>query len=282
MAILCFSDVLQKVGINPSKVKLIRHSLSSEEFRPCYEKNMILEYTCTQKKGFAKGFDYWAIFLSDRGTQAKFYALYKVNGSVLATNDIMPEGFPHTDWFQSGESAYFDLKHIDLLQGYENKLIIDWGRATQAWHQNAILEKPIISIQAAEMKTFSGFEDLVLTYDELKKIVDNPTIYDSWHTALSSVYAIYLIVDSKSGQQYVGSAYGKNGLLGRWTEYVTTHHGGNKRMKELLREEPERYHHFQFSILQILPKTVTNEDAIHLESLYKKKLLTIPFGMNDN
>ena len=61
-----------------------------------------------------------------------------------------------------------------------------------------------------------------------------------------------------------------------------THHGGNKQMKELMCNYPERYHNFQFSILQILPKTITDEEVIHVESLYKKKLLSIPFGMNDN
>ena len=120
------------------------------------------------------------------------------------------------------------------------------------------------------------------TYDELKEIVENPTIYEAWHTALSSVNAIYLIVDRETGKQYVGSAYGKDGLLGRWSCYVNSLHGNNKLMKELICTHPERYHHFQFSILQILPKTATDDEIIQTESLYKKKLLSIPFGMNDN
>ena len=59
-------------------------------------------------------------------------------------------------------------------------------------------------------------------------------------------------------------------------------HGNNKLMKELICAYPERYHDFQFSILQILPKTVTDDEVIRTERRYKKKLLTIPFGMNDN
>ena len=39
MAILNFSDVLKKVGLDPKRVKLIRHSLTDREFRKCYEKN---------------------------------------------------------------------------------------------------------------------------------------------------------------------------------------------------------------------------------------------------
>ena len=41
MAILCFSDVLRKVGLDPSKVKLIRHALTDRGFRECYKANVV-------------------------------------------------------------------------------------------------------------------------------------------------------------------------------------------------------------------------------------------------
>ena len=57
-------------------------------------------------------------------------------------------------------------------------------------------------------------------------------------------------------------------------------------MKKLICAHPERYKYFQFSILQILPKTVTDDEVIHevihTERLWKQKLRTIEFGMNDN
>lgn len=281
MAILYFSDVLKKVGLEPSKVKLIRHALTDKGFKSCYDKGMVLEYTRQQKNGFSKGYDYWCVFISDKGTLAKLFACYKIGTSVPDTPDVLPPGFPHPEWYQ-GENAYYDLEPIDLLKDYEGRLMIDWGKSTRMWHQKGTTEKPIVAIQADEKKVFSGFENLILTYDELKEIVENPTIYEAWHTALSSVNAIYLIVDRETGKQYVGSAYGKDGLLGRWSCYVNSLHGNNKLMKELICAHPERYHHFQFSILQILPKTATDDEIIQTESLYKKKLLTIPFGMNDN
>ena len=281
MAILYFSDVLRKVGLDPAKVKLIRHALTDKGFKSCYDKNMVLEYTRQQKSGFSKNYDYWCVFISGKGTLAKLFACYRVGNSVPDTPDAMPKDFPHPEWFQ-GENAYFDLEHIDLLKDYEGRLTIDWGNSARMWHQKGTTGKPIVAIQADEKKVFSGFENLILTYDELKEIVENPTIYEAWHTALSSVNAIYLIVDRETGKQYVGSAYGKDGLLGRWSCYVNSLHGNNKLMKELICAYPERYHHFQFSILQILPKTVTDDEVIQTESLYKKKLLTVPFGMNDN
>lgn len=113
--------------------------------------------------------------------------------------------------------------------------------------------------------------------------MQDPTAYESWHTALSTVNAVYLIVDRENGRKYVGSAYGKGGLLGRWTHYMKSLHGDNKLMKELLCDYPDRYTHFQFSILQLLPKAVTLDEVIQTETLWKKKLLTYePLGMNAN
>ena len=91
-----------------------------------------------------------------------------------------------------------------------------------------------------------------------------------------------MIVDRENGKQYVGSAYGSGGLLSRWTCYIDTYHGHNKELKELICNYPERYHSFQFSILQILPKTLTADEVISIESRYKKKLLSKEFGMNAN
>ena len=283
MAILTFSDILSKVGIDPAKVKLIRHALIDVGFRRCYEKGKVYEYTCHQYVGFSRGYEYWAVFISGTGTLAKFYALYRVGPSVPDTADLIPEGMPDCEVRKyNGEHVIFQLTPIDLLKEYEGRLTIDWGKSTRMWHQKGTSEKPVVSIQPDKKKVFSGFEDLVLSYDELKEIITNPEVYDAWHTALCSVSAIYLIVDRETGKQYVGSAYGSEGLLGRWACYVDTFHGNNKRMKDLICDYPERYHSFQFSILQILPKTVTAEEVVTIETRYKKKLLSIEFGMNDN
>lgn len=282
MAILTFSDVLNKVGLNPQKVKLIRHALTDKVFRECYVEKKVKEYTSHQKIDFSKGYEYWAVFISDSGTLAKFYGIYRVGDWVPDTPDVIPEGVPECEVknFQ-GKAAYFSLDPLDILKEYENKLTIEWGKSARMWHQKGTTEKPIVSLQ--DKKVFSGFENLILSYDELKEIVENPSIYESWHIALRSVYAIYLIVDKENGKQYVGSAYGEDGLLERWKCYVTTRHGNDKLIKETICNYPERYHYFQFSILQILPKTITPREVIDMETLYKKKLLSYaPFGMNGN
>ena len=169
---LSFSDVLTKAGIDPKDVKLIRHAYSDKCFCACAEANLIKEYTSHQKNGFSKGYKYWAIFISSQSTLAKFYAIYEVGNSVPDSKDKAPKGMPsiYAEHYE-GKDAIFDLKEIDYLKDYENKLIIDWGNATRSWHQKATTEKPIISILPDSKKVFTGFEDLILDYDTLKEIV---------------------------------------------------------------------------------------------------------------
>ena len=62
MAILYLSDILKKVGLEPSSVYLLRHSFSLQDFRECYEKGMVLDYTRQQDKDFGRGYDYWCVF----------------------------------------------------------------------------------------------------------------------------------------------------------------------------------------------------------------------------
>ena len=122
-----------------------------------------------------------------------------------------------------------------------------------------------------------------ITYDKLKETVNAPMAHESWHTALSSINEVYLIVDREGGRRYVGSAYGKGGLLERWTCYTKSLQGGNKLMKELLCGHSDHYTRFRFSVLQLLSKAATPDDAIQTETLWKKKLLTYePFGMSQN
>jgi hypothetical protein len=281
MASLFLSDILRRNQIDAQDVKLIRHALSHDGFKECYNKAMIKEYTQQQDQGFSDGFKYWIVFISDKGTHCKFYNCYKVIGSKPDTINNMPENFPHPEWFK-GEREFYDLEEVEILSDLKDRLIIDWGKGTRKWAQKGTNDKAIIAIQANPKMVFNGFEKLVLTHDELKEILNDTITYSEWHTALSSIYAIYLIVDRKNGKQYVGSAYGKDGLLGRWSIYAATGHGNNKLMKEAVCTYPDRYTEFQFSILQILPKNLTDDEIINIESLYKKKLLTKEFGMNDN
>ena len=116
----------------------------------------------------------------------------------------------------------------------------------------------------------------------LTEIVVNQ--YKDWHVALSSVKGVYLITDTLSGRLYVGSAYGEEGFWGRWKNYVSTNgHGGNKILKSLVDEDWEyAVKYFRFSILAILSKTSTTDEVIKKEQLFKRKLGSNSFGLNNN
>ena len=43
------------------------------------------------------------------------------------------------------------------------------------------------------------------------------------------------LLDKLTGKQYIGSAYGHEGIWGRWTEYMNTNGtGNNKQLEELI------------------------------------------------
>ncbi len=171
-----------------------------------------------------------------------------------------------------GEMAFFDLQYVDLLKEYEGKLVIDWGKSTRMWHQKAVTDKPIVEIASKNQKPFVGFESLILSFDELKEVIENDTDYKLWQTAMSSVNAVYLIVDIKTGDRYVGSTYGYDGLLGRWSVYaVTGGHGNNKGMIEHFNAQKHSCHDLQFSVLQVLSKAMSKEQIIDAETLWKKQ-----------
>ena len=282
MALLNFSDILRKAGLDPAKVQLIRHTLNDKEFRACYEKNMVKEYTAEQKKDFNKGYAYWAVFISGKGTEARFYKLYRVGAAVPKSPEVMPEAYPCPLAFEK-PGDYYELEYVDVLKEFENRLIIEWGEAIRAWHQKGTTEKAVKAIQSIQKLEFVGYENVVLSYEKLKEIIENDMDhYKLWQTALSSVKAVYLILDTKNGQQYVGSAYGDGGLLERWKCYADTFHGNNKLMKELICDHPDRYRYFQFSILQIFSMSVPDDMIINAESLWKRKLGTKEYGMNAN
>lgn len=56
---------------------------------------------------------------------------------------------------------------------------------------------------------------------------------ESWRTALENQKGVYLITDLSNGKKYVGSAYGNQVLLGRWSAYAASGHGGSYSFRTL-------------------------------------------------
>lgn len=138
-----------------------------------------------------------------------------------------------------------------------------------------------ISDTKASITDFNGFDSINIDYSTLQYIVTNNI--PSWKTALSNAKGVYLIVDTKSGKQYVGSAYGDDCIWQRWFSYAKTGHGGNAELKNLLNENGENYkYNFKYSVLEICNMNLGNEYVISRETHWKNTLMTRQFGLNKN
>lgn len=282
---LLLSDLLKNNGIDPKEVVLVRHVLNREDFNDCFNKGFVKEYTQIQGKNkpMLKNSKYWMVFISTIGTKAKFHCMYKFEGSSPVSEHIMPVGFPRSEMYE-GDAYLYKLSETTLFSDLKDRLVIEWGSATQSWYQGATNHKQIIAINSQEKFHFEGYESCIYTFDKLQEIIDDMgmSVYEEHYRALSRVKGVYLIVDTTDGKQYIGSAYGDKGIFGRWSEYVNTHHGGNIELIKLLQKEPERYKKFRFTILKIFSEGASDKEVLDAETLYKAKLGTTEFGLNDN
>ena len=143
----------------------------------------------------------------------------------------------------------------------------------------SLLDKmEVLELKREKVKVeFPGYDNVNVSYKELESLIETP----AWKTALENQKAVYLIVDTKTGKKYVGSAYGNNMLLGRWRNYIANGHGGNKLLKPLDFEYIKE--NFKYSILEIFKSSVDDEIIRNRESFWKEVLLTRgEFGYNDN
>jgi len=112
--------------------------------------------------------------------------------------------------------------------------------------------------------------------------MNNPDANIEWKHHLCAVSGIYMILDTRTGQQYIGSANGNHGIWQRWCDYAANFTGGNRELKALLETDPHYYRHFRFSVLQTLPSNITQQEIIAIENLYKEKLGSRVHGLNRN
>ena len=93
----------------------------------------------------------------------------------------------------------------------------------------------------------------------------------SWRAALPNVAGMYLIMDTATGKPYVGSAYGDEGLWGRWSEYADSGHGGNVELQKLLKENGSDYvKNFRYAILEISDPLSSDDEIREREEHWKK------------
>jgi hypothetical protein len=265
---ITIQELLYNRGLDKnSNVKMVRQKDSRIDIYNLYktDRSKFLEYQNLNSKDVFKGVDYVVTFIGEKGLLARFIAVYKVES-----------------WKKNED--YFEYSMTEVIGPFDDlkeRVIIKWNNAI-SWHQWIKNEMEVVEIHPGlHYRQFKDFFDFILTFAELKEIVNNQ--YNDWEKMLASTKGVYLISDTKTGKLYVGSAYGEKGIWGRWVNYVLTNgHGNNKTLMKLLEEDPNYGHYFQFSILMLLPRTITPDESIRMERIFKNKLGTNSFGLNLN
>lgn len=273
--------IFEIYGLTPNEIRLVRHGDKEmhilETFRNNLQKLEVYQsYQKPRKFGDAK---YIAVFAPYHKTTALFLGLWKIIGckehyefTEENLDELNKYDLPE-DWFR--DHVRYELKLIDTMYDLSDRLVIEWGGATVSWVQKK--DKEVIEIHGKNsIRDFESFDSLEITFYELKKIINHPDENITWVKSLSSVNGVYLIQDVTTGKLYVGSAYGEDGIYGRWSSYAQNGHGGNKGLQGL---NPDN---FKFSILEIVPSTSIADYVIECENKWKNKLGTREFGLNKN
>lgn len=183
-----------------------------------------------------------------------------------------------------------NFKYDTTLQSYGSDLI---GRVVLHYEKNfrnnyLIAENHISNMQLIEIlrdkfvcDPFPGYTNAKISYEQLKQIT--VTEENSWKTALSIVNGIYVIADVSTGKLYIGKADGEEGIWQRWCYYAATGHGGNIDLIQLLKNKSEDYKlNFQYTILEVIPKSSNQEFINERETYWKEVFFTKQHGHNKN
>lgn len=207
------------------------------------------------------------------------------------TKDHNRQGFPN--------AGLYDFYDHEPLKEYESL----FGRTIVKFHKNGQYviikaENAMDKFEVAEIlpealdqiDSFPGYKNVSVSYSGLKHKLDKSK---EWQTALKCRKGVYVISDHQTGKLYVGSAYGENGIYGRWKTYVESGFDKdekenrkypNKGLQEIVKSEGMGYvqKNFHYAILETFTDDVADEYIIQRESYWKNVLLSRKFGYNAN
>ena len=191
-------------------------------------------------------------------------------------------------WDESEQFYIYSLSRRATLNELEGRLIVHCERQGRNSYRKAetLVDAMTISEYRPEKMNigeFPGYLRTTLTKQRLDIVVGQEIA--SWKGALSNVAGVYVIADRATGKLYIGSAKGDEGIWNRWCAYSATGHGGNRELRQLLRDKGPDYaaKNFQFGILEIVGTDASDGDVRERESRWKELLLTRhPHGYNAN
>ena len=141
-----------------TKVKLIRHADARWDLDQLLRSGHFDEYQ-TRQGNDVFNCDHIVSFLGEEGTRSRFLGVWAVRGVHQdAKQTPYSAGFPEPD---RGRGTYrYDLEPIAGFEALQNRLVIDWGASTRAWHQwlSAKVDKLVIELRPhGFVREFSGY-----------------------------------------------------------------------------------------------------------------------------
>lgn len=286
------NNLIMLKGIDPKNVLVFRHRPQEPSLRRVFNWliverpsvfNAYQQAHAPKTESALKQAEYVVSFVGNEAKKAVFVAIYKNNGYSIISKEEFWNKEENNQLRQLGmrgpddnraEMYWFDLIKTDIYSEWSGRLLVNWPGLEKSWYRWAYRNSfPIhaIATDSQLIQDMPSWHDLILTYNELLSLPGK------WRDALRQWRGIYLIFDKAEKKSYVGSAYGKSNILGRWEEYAITGHGNNVELKKL---DPQN---FEFSILQRLSPDMGSDEIIAVESSWKKRLHTFsPYGLNKN
>lgn len=276
MSGLTFNLLLRSAGLDPAHVRLLRHGTDRHGSRTPHallrrDAAAFERYQSTQKRAQRAYFDspYWASFVSDAFGQVVFIGLYRVN----AVGPV-PDGWSHAlndEPLLPEQTDLYQLERLPELDSCRHRLIVDWP-GSLAWRQIAEnRDKAVLELRRdAVDPPFPGYTAFV---GQLQDVDDLPLL---WQAALAQAKGVYLLCAPDTHEQYVGSATGNDGFIGRWRSYASDGDGGNVRLRS------RDLGAYRVSILQVAGSADDRDAVLAMETLWKRKLQSREMGLNAN
>lgn len=270
-----FSDLLKIYGYDPKDILLARHAGADGKIYLLWRENKEkFDLFCRiQKKGKFSNRKYVAHFVATPAGETLFTGFYKIIEEEKITSSLI-DPISNVDLYTLQEKIpnIYKVKRMKEFDKYAGKLFIKWGKAYLAYVQKAELsQKEIIEIkkEIAEPE-FPGFAKFTCSSKSISALPE------TWKSILSANKGVYILVHKETQKQYIGSATGDGGFLGRWLSYEANGHGGNIQLKKLYNPE------FDIGILEVCSSSDTATDIIKREQNWKHKLGSRAFGLNSN
>lgn len=286
------NDLLREKGIDPKHVLIFRHRPPEPDLDRVLpslavdKPDVFNAYQQAQGPVVEKamqGAKHVASFIRHGAGRALFIGLYSIRSwkpitlrqywRISANREMKEFGMRLKDEGRSSR-LWFDLRLTEHFASWKGKLVVGWPPPERSWWRRAnrkdytvfaILEESALNDEMPDWDTLS------LRWNQLAALPR------TWQARLREWRGVYYIFDITDSRGYVGSACGKDNILGRWRNYAVSGHGGNKLLRRRNRDN------LRFTILQTLARDTEPKEVIEQERKWKLRLHTrAPLGLNDN